>query len=139
MADLLEPLNRSELLAKIKEAGENNLNEFQTAIWLGLTDRACRNLMHSDTEAVQVFVHAKMRQAIAYLNIIKDVANDCTPENKQRFGAGKYLYELYSGNRQQNNTFIAVQQIAPDNVKVQATIKLLESLDERTIEAIESD
>ena len=55
---ILEEQNRSELLRKIHEAGENNLNEFQTALWLGIPDRTCRNLMHSDNEAAGTYVMA---------------------------------------------------------------------------------
>src|SRR6202140_4402436 len=113
---ILEPNNRSKLLRLVEQAGKYGLTPVQTAMTLGITENEYQMLLYSDSEITQRFQTAKVDEMISHLNTIKSIANDSDPENKQRFSAAKYLYELLSGRKTQFNTLVAIQNVqAPHN------------------------
>lgn len=135
----LSDISRKELLNKAKLIGEHNLDPAQAALFMNMDQRAYATLAYSDPEFTSIVHNSRLNWTIQSLNIIKNIATDPNPENKQRLPAAKYIYELFSGNDRKGNTFVAIQNIAPQYAKNENNIKLLEALDAETIQAIEND
>jgi hypothetical protein len=81
---------------------------------------------------------AHLDEQIRYLNTVKDIAAD--PDNKNQFGAAKYLYELFSGNKSNQTTFnIAIQNNHPQAIRTESSLKLIENVDAEVIKEIAND
>lgn len=136
---LLQPINRKALLAKIRYCGAYNLNHAQMPAYLGISGVECKALFHMDEEVQQAYTLAQVDKSIHNLDIITNVADDASPENHQRLQAARYLYELHSGNRKQNNTYIAIQNNTPAVIKQENNMKLIDALDAEVLEQISND
>lgn len=136
---ILEPVNRSQLLKLAQEAGENHLSPAQTALKLGLSEKETQILMYNDSEVASAYAIAHLEQQIASLKIVKEVANNSDPDNKQRLAAAWKLYELYSGHKTSTTFNIAIQNNHPAAIRTESSIKLVESLDAEVIEQIKDD
>lgn len=136
---VLQPENRDNLLAKIHQAGEMHLSPAQTSILLGLSEKQTQILWHTDPDIAGIYAVAHLEQQITQMKTMVRKANDS--DNPKQFEAAKYLYELFSGNRNnnQNNTFNISVGAPADVRRVSDNIKLAEVLDAETVEKISND
>jgi hypothetical protein len=142
MSDLpaiLRQENRQELLRKATEAGENHLSPAQTALKLGLSEKETQILMYNDPDVASAYAIAHLEQQIHHLKTVKEIANNSDPENKQRFPAAKYLYELFSGHKTSTTFNIAIQNNHPAAIRTESAIKLVDAVDADVIKDIEND
>jgi hypothetical protein len=141
MSDLpaiLQPENREELKKRIRQGSQHNLSDIQMATWLQVDIRDLRLLMTSSQELMAEFVTAKVDESIRSLEVIKEIAYSGDPDDKQRFPAARYLYEMFSGHRT-SPVNIAIQNIAPHMAKTENNIKLIEALDVKVLEDMKND
>lgn len=138
---ILQPVNRSALIELAREAGESHLSPAQTALKLGVSEKETQILMYNDPEVAAAYATAHLQQQIDYLKIVKNIAFDDSPENKQRFSAAKYLYELFSGTRSGNQTTfnIAIQNNHPSAIRTESAIRLTDAVDAETVVKIAND
>jgi hypothetical protein len=133
--DQLIPITE-ELKRKVKLAGENNLTNAQLAIQLGINEADVRILLYDNPELEIIRSSTKLQIAADNLQIVKDIAANSDPDNKQRLNAAKYLYEMFSGyTSQQPQTMVAIQNITHR----ESNHKLLDILPADVIEAIDND
>jgi hypothetical protein len=136
---ILSPTSRSKLLELSELAGQNHLSPAQTALLFGLSEKETQILMWQDSEVCAVYAKAHLKQQMDYLEVVKEIANDSDPENKQRFPAAKYLYELFSGHKTSTTFNISIQNNHPAAIKTESSLKLVEAIDAETLEKIAND
>jgi hypothetical protein len=135
---LLQPENRDELKKRIRQAAQHNLDDVQMAMWLKVDVRDLRLLMTSSRDLMAEYVTAKVDESIRAMEVIKEIAYSGDPDDKQRFPAARYLYEMFSGHSNRPVT-VAIQNISPHMAKTENNIKLIEALDVKILEDIKND
>lgn len=136
---IMQPDRRDDLLNKIHQAGEMHLSPAQTSILLGLSEKQTQILWHTDPEIAGIYATAHLEQQMIQMKTMVRKANDS--DNPKQFEAAKYLYELFSGNRSnnQNNTF-NISVGAPSEIKrMNDNLKVIESVDAEIIKQIKND
>ena len=124
-----------ELKNRIRSAGGNKLNQAQLAVYLNLPDQDCRMLFFKNPELNQLLRQGELDIVIEQMERLKRIARN--DEDRNQFAATKLLYEIYSDRQSTPSTLVVNQTI--NNSNVDRNLKLLESLDTDTIEAIVND
>jgi hypothetical protein len=133
MDDLV--LVSEELKEKIRSAGGNKLNQAQLAVYLNLPDQDCRMLFFKNPELNRLLRLGELDIVVEQMERLKRIARN--DEDRNQFAATKLLYEIYSDRQSTPSTLVVNQTI--NNSNVDRNLKLLESLDTDTIEAIVND
>jgi hypothetical protein len=124
-----------ELKQKIRSAGGNKLNQAQLAVYLNLPDQDCRMLFFKNPELNRLLRQGELDIVVEQMERLKRIARN--DEDRNQFAATKLLYEIYSDRQSTPSTLVVNQTI--NNSNVDRNLKLLESLDTDTIEAIVND
>jgi hypothetical protein len=124
-----------DLKNRIRSAGGNKLNQAQLAVYLNLPDQDCRMLFFKNPELNQLLRQGELDIVIEQMERLKRIARN--DEDRNQFAATKLLYEIYSDRQSTPSTLVVNQTI--NNSNVDRNLKLLESLDTDTIEAIVND
>jgi len=135
---ILQPNQRTELLRLVDKAGKYGLSPVQTAMLIGINENEYQMLAFADPEVARTYQQAKLSVVMDCLDVLQEIVNNADPDNKQRFSAAKYLYEMHTG-KTQINTLVAIQNISPDYARTNNNIKLIETLDAETIKQIRND
>lgn len=136
---ILQPVNRDKLIELARAAGESHLSPAQTALKLGLSEKATQILMYQDPEIAAAYAMAHLEQQIQHLKTVKAIADDSDPQNKQRLAAAWKLYELFSGHKTSTTFNIAIQNNHPAAIRTESAIKLIDAVEADVIQAIEND
>ena len=124
-----------DLKNRIRSAGGNKLNQAQLAVYLNLPDQECRMLFFKHPELNRLLRQGELDVAVEQIERLKKIARN--DEDRNQFAATKLLYEIYSDRQSGPSTVVVNQTI--NNSVVDRNLKLLESLDTDTIEAIVND
>jgi len=124
-----------QLKDRIRSAGGNKLNQAQLAVYLNLPDQDCRMLFFKNPELNRLLRQGELDIVIEQMERLKQIARN--DEDRNQFAATKLLYEIYSDRQSAPSTVVVNQTI--NNSNVDRNLKLLESLDTDTIEAIVND